>query len=161
MTGYELTLACLALNIFKEARGESLVGQQAVALVALNRANAEKKDTCEVVFAKSQFSWTETDTKDGVLFRSIPNKKSPEWNLAVETARHAFTLKDFTGGATHFHATRSDPKWASELIYVGTWGSHRFYRGKVKKNPGVPVPVFTAGSVASLKLADQFLSAPN
>ena len=51
---------CLALNIYHEARSESMEGQIAVAQVTLNRvAHSEWPSTiCEVVSEPKQFSWT-------------------------------------------------------------------------------------------------------
>ena len=54
---------CLAENIYHEARTEGTKGQQAVALVTMNRLNNDKfpKKICEVVKQKTngtcQFSW--------------------------------------------------------------------------------------------------------
>jgi spore germination cell wall hydrolase CwlJ-like protein len=61
---------CLALNMFFEARNESLIGQVMVAEVTLNRvANARFPDTvCEVVWQDRQFSWTHDGKTDN------PNK---------------------------------------------------------------------------------------
>jgi len=51
---------CLQQNIFFEARNQSTLGQAAVAWVTLNRVESTRyPDTiCEVVWQKSQFSWT-------------------------------------------------------------------------------------------------------
>ena len=57
------SLECLALNVYYEARGESLAGQYAVAEVTMNRKSAARypKTVCEVVYQKSAFSWTDDD----------------------------------------------------------------------------------------------------
>lgn len=51
---------CLAEAIYREARGESLVGQLAVAQTIINRKNHPNfpDSICKVVFQKNQFSWT-------------------------------------------------------------------------------------------------------
>lgn len=129
MTGIEgMALLCLTLNVFKEARGEPIVGQLAVAFVTINRTK-QTGDVCDTVFAPKQFSWVETDTKGGVLLpHKRPDRKSKEWKQAEAVAKAAFYAKDFTHGATHFHNTTMTPTWAKRLKYVGQYGEHRFYK---------------------------------
>ena len=52
-------LNCLSLAIYKEARGESILGQQLVAKVILNRVKDPSfpNSVCKVVFQPKQFSW--------------------------------------------------------------------------------------------------------
>src|SRR3954453_10045701 len=76
-------IACLALNVYFEARGEPEAGQYAVAEVTMNRvASPYYPDTvCDVVYQKNwdsirgryvaAFSWTE--------FRSLPEPRGREW----------------------------------------------------------------------------------
>lgn len=56
---------CLAKNIYHEARGESELGQKAVAWVTLNRTeNPSFPDTvCGVVLQSHQFSWVTAKLK--------------------------------------------------------------------------------------------------
>lgn len=133
MTGFELALTCLALNVFKEARGEPVRAQHAVALVTLNRVlnSNMRKDVCQVVFERNQFSWTITDTKNGVLLRhKRPDRNSVEWARAEQSAFEAFYMDDFTDGATHYHELKSKPYWRKHYQHVGTWGNHIFYRSE-------------------------------
>lgn len=132
MAGFEVALTCLALNVFKEARGEPIAGQHAVALVTLNRVSLHglRKDVCDIVFESKQFSWTITDSNSGVLHKNkIPDQNSVEWKRAKQSAMEALYMKDFTCGATHYHAVQSRPVWRQKMEYVGQWGSHYFYRG--------------------------------
>ena len=124
---------CLALNVYKEARGEPFVGQQAVALVTLNRVAAAKgdRDVCAVVLARKQFSWTITDVRDGKLLPGkVPDRTSKAWKRAERAALEAVFMRDFTGGATHFHAIKIKPYWSASLERVGQWGNHYFYRSQ-------------------------------
>jgi N-acetylmuramoyl-L-alanine amidase len=131
MTGIELALACLALNVYKEARGEPVAGQIAVALVTLNRARQRQKGVCQVILEPYQFSWTITDTRNGRLLPGkAPNQDSPAWWRSFESARLALHVEDFTQGATHFHTPAVSPTWAKKLQYIGQWGNHIFYREK-------------------------------
>ena len=54
-------LACLALNIYHEARDQSIEGQIAVAQVVLERVKSKKYPStiCEVVMQGPTYSWAE------------------------------------------------------------------------------------------------------
>jgi len=131
MTGFEIAITCLALNIYKEARGEPVAGQQAVALVTINRTreNGLYGDLCQTVFEPGQFSWSITDARNGVLLpEKRPNRNSAEWQTAKLVAIESLTLRDFTNGATHFHEIKTRPAWAKQMQYLGRWGNHDFYK---------------------------------
>lgn len=129
MNGFDIMLACLALNVYKEARGEPVSGQHAVAIVTLNRVKAKKSDVCAVVMEPYQFSWTITDIKDGVLLPGkAPRKTDHAWARSWASAKEALYMWDFTGGATHFHTVDIKPRWAAKLEFVGRWGNHYFYK---------------------------------
>lgn len=134
MSGFEITLMCLALNVYKEARGEPVPGQHAVALVTLNRARARGDgDVCAAVLEPNQFSWTITDIKNNVLRPSKrPELKSVEWITAMQSAKDSFYMDDFTKGATHYHSVTIEPYWVvgeemMNMVYEGRWGNHYFY----------------------------------
>ena len=131
MTGFDVLLSCLALNIYKEARGEDIMGQYAVALVTLNRAREKDGDICRIVFTSKQFSWTETDSVNGVLRDDkMPSKESKEWKQAIYVAQTSFAKKDFTNGATHFHSIKIHPYWVTQMNFHGKFGSHYFYKSR-------------------------------
>ena len=55
-------LICLAMNIYHEARGQSIAGQMAVALVTINRMNDSRypNTICEVVMeGPTRVSWND------------------------------------------------------------------------------------------------------
>src|SRR3954464_926829 len=74
---------CLALNVYYEARGESLAGQYAVAEVTMNRKSAARypKTVCEVVYQKSAFSWTDDD---------VDHPRGAEWQRALRVAEEVY-----------------------------------------------------------------------
>lgn len=119
----EAAILCMALNIYHEARSEPVSGQQAVALVTMNRAKGSPSKVCETVFKPKQFSWT-SDAKE-IL--------DPDaWAMAMKTATVTVNgkLSDFTRGATHYHAIHVRPCWRkamTRLHLVGV-GRHVFYR---------------------------------
>lgn len=118
----DAVILCLALNVHFEARSDPIEGQQAVALVTINRSIERNKSVCEVVFEPNQFSWTKQDK-----IRFDPRK--PAWNKSLEVAIWAVSSPhDFTNGATHFHHETVVPRWSKKLQFVGKWGSHLFYK---------------------------------
>lgn len=114
---------CLALNVFHEARGDTLKGQEAVALVTRNRAHINGHGICWEVFRYKQFSWTLSPSK----LRRVPTGR--DWDHAVKVAQWALgPVRDFTGGATHYYLASDYPYWASSLTRLGQWGDHVFYK---------------------------------
>ena len=117
-------LACLARNIYFEARGEPITGQYAVAEVTMNRKGAGlfSRSVCEVVYERAAFSWT--------LAPVLPEPGGDEWERAQEVAeavyygRHAPMLR----GARFYHATYVRPDWARTKKRVTQIGRHIFYR---------------------------------
>lgn len=120
----ESALMCLALNVYFESRSEPPQGQQAVALVTMNRAEFKKEKVCDVVFAPKQFSWTAS---------SVPFPKDAlAWEEAVRNAKIVMSnqVYDFTLGARFFHTKDVSPSWASKMMRVklSGVGSHYFYK---------------------------------
>src|SRR4051812_37859378 len=112
---------CLALNVYYEARGESLAGQYAVAEVTMNRKAALgfPKTICEVVYQRGAFSWTG---------ERVYAPGGAEWQRAIKVAedvyyqRHAPALP----GVLHYHATYVRPLWSKERERVARIGAHIF-----------------------------------
>jgi spore germination cell wall hydrolase CwlJ-like protein len=115
----------MLVNIYHEARGDTMQGMEAVALVTLNRAKAQGKSICEIVYQHKQFSWT--------MMSKIKRKPLLDnYNTVHRVASKAMadTIIDFTGGATHYHTKKVKPYWAKTLDKIGSVGSHIFYRKK-------------------------------
>ncbi len=111
----------LTLNIYHEARSESVGGQKAVAHVVFNRVKNRNLSVKEVVQQPKQFSWIHLKKK------YTPN----EWGAFVECIKIVLEVidePDFTGGATHYHLGTVYPKWAPKMTYLGKYGSHLFYK---------------------------------
>ena len=111
---------CLAKVVYYEARNQPVEGQIAVAKVALNRAESEPwpDSACAVINQKNQFSWTN---------QSLPEPEGPAWEKAKYIASIVYDEPDPTRGATHFHATYVNPKWAKKLKRTVIIGDHIFY----------------------------------
>jgi spore germination cell wall hydrolase CwlJ-like protein len=123
-------VACLALNVYHEARGESAKGQAAVAHVTLNRARSSRypKGVCEVVTQSSrgicQFSWY-CDGVPDYPRNDAAFEKALKVSLDVLEGRVA----DPTRGATYFVARRiAQPDWTSRVTRTATIEGHYFYR---------------------------------
>ena len=118
------SLDCLARNIYHEARGESLLGQYAVAEVTMNRKAAlgYPKTVCEVVYQKDAFSWTG--------MKGLQEPSGASWHRAVKVANEVYYGRRATElhGATHYHATYVNPDWSSERERIARIGRHVFYR---------------------------------
>lgn len=122
---------CLAEAIYFEARSESEAGQRAVAEVILNRVDSRRypNTVCRVVSQgahlrnRCQFSYQ----CDG-LPEHIANRKA--FTRAARIARETLsaTERPLTKGATHYHASYVNPRWASKLTRTARYGSHIFYR---------------------------------
>lgn len=108
---------CLALNIHFEARGESTLGQLAVAQVTINRSKDSRwpKSICGVVYQKNQFSWTSIKQKPILVNKTI----------ATTALYSNHPLKDFK--AVYYHAYYVKPYWAKHFKYHITIGNHIFY----------------------------------
>lgn len=122
---------CLTEGIYFEARGESAVGQLAIAEVVLNRVMSGRypASICGVVFqgAKSnqcQFS-----------FACNGDMKKPRdpvaWRKAQRLAHYVLAGKvrnTIVGSATYYHAAYVNPYWAPRMVEVVKIGQHIFYR---------------------------------
>lgn len=127
---------CLAMNVYHEARGESLAGQYAVADVVLNRlSDGRYPDTiCGVV--KESVTWQGNPVRNKCQFswycdgRPDQATQTDAWMQAVEVALSILYYDKFRGiteGATHYHTSYVDPSWNRGYRLVGTIGDHVFY----------------------------------
>lgn len=118
---------CLALNVYYEARGESYVGQEAVAHVVINRTKDPQypKGVCGVVYQPNQFSWVK-------MKLSPPKGKAWEDSKKVAQAVLDGTSRDPTKGAIYFHNTKLPYTWKSKYTKTTVIGYHAFYKVKSK-----------------------------
>lgn len=118
------TLSCIAMAVYFEARGESTVGQRAVAEVIMNRVSDPRwpSSACEVVKQSSQFSFY----KAGKKYKTDPSL----YVQAEAVARGAMGGDTLNTGALYYHSTKVRPVWRHKLDALGTIGSHVFYTDK-------------------------------
>lgn len=152
-------LRCLALNIYWEARSESIAGQLAVAAVTLNRVQNPRfpSDVCDVVRQggeirrhRCQFSWWCDGKKDDPV-------NAESWRRATTLARlvSAGVAKDPTNGALWYHADYVNPAWAERMERVAKIGRHIFYTDnqawavEVTQNEGLDISLISAPALSS------------
>ena len=125
---------CLATAIYFEARGETPMGQKAVAEVVLARTRApdRPRTICGVVYEGSrnasgycQFSFACDGVADKIRDHGAWSKAL---RIASATMRTGGKVNSVVGNATYYHANYVNPSWASSMIKVATIGTHVFYR---------------------------------
>ena len=140
----ETALTCLALNIYHEARSQSLVEQLAVSQVVMNRVADSRfpSTVCEVVtqgityknsdkpvIHKCQFSWY----CDG---KSDKARQKKAWEVALRVANGVYygNIDDIVQGSTHYHAHYVQPSWAETKTYIIRIDDHIFYRWDIERS---------------------------
>lgn len=120
----EKDLECLALNIYHEARGETVEGQIGVAHVTLNRVEHDNwpNDICGVVYQDKQFSWTHM-IKDHTPYE----RKSYREAEAIARDVIIGNVIDPTKGSVFYHARWVNPSWTSYMEISKVIGNHIFY----------------------------------
>lgn len=121
---------CLAEALYFEARSESLEGQRAVAEVILNRVDSRKfpNTVCEVITQGAhrrnacQFSYNCDGRPERITEpRAFERAKKIALDMVGDRER---TLTD---GATHYHTSAVNPRWARKLTRTAKIGTHIFY----------------------------------
>lgn len=122
---------CLTEALYFEARGEPIEGQFAVAEVILNRVDSASypNSVCGVINQGTgrRFACQFTYTCDG---RPEEVDDAHMWRRLGQIS--AMMLDGYprrlTGGATHYHASRVNPRWARSFPQTAAIGVHLFYR---------------------------------
>ncbi|MEM1277723.1 MAG: cell wall hydrolase [Pseudomonadota bacterium] len=123
--------SCLTEALYFEARGESLVGQVAVAEVILNRVDSRRypNSVCGVIRQGEsrgtgcQFSYR-CDGKSDAMSEKAARKQVGQvaWVMLKGKPRI------LTSEATHYHTTAVNPRWSKKLVKTARIGEHIFYR---------------------------------
>ncbi len=123
-------MICVALNVYWEARDQSVAGQVAVAQVVLNRVEDPNypDHACDViadggeVLNRCQFSWYCDGKAD------IP-PADRAWIQAVLIASAVYSGSGHADmkGVTHYHAIYVKPYWSNLMRTVMRIEDHVFY----------------------------------
>ncbi len=125
-------LDCLALNIYFEARNDTLEGKRAVGHVVMNRVRDAAfpgsvcqvvRDGGEAVRGGCQFSWW-CDGRSDKPVNHLAWRESRE--IAWDVLRGA--SRDPTSGALWYHADYVTPAWSAGLARGPHIGRHIFYQ---------------------------------
>lgn len=121
--------ACLACNIYHEARNQEEQGQLAVALVTVNRVlNPRWSDSvCGVVWQEWQFSWTNDGKSDKVRNFEKWEEAYTIANRVLDAVTDGAKMVDITGNAYYYHANYVKPKWAPLKQFTVAIQDHLFY----------------------------------
>lgn len=121
---------CLSEAIYHEARGESLVGQIAVAEVILNRKDSGQypKTVCGVVEQGTGEKWM---CQFSYFCDGLSDEIGDEtaWERAGRIARVMLdgAPRELTNGAMFYHTKAVSPYWADEFYQTAEIGAHLFY----------------------------------
>ncbi len=122
---------CLTEALYFEARGESIRGQYAVAEVILNRVDSPNypSSICAVVNQGTgqryacQFTYTCDGRPERVTETAMHRRLGQIARIMMDGGP-----RDLTQGATHYHTTAVNPRWARAYPRTARIGSHIFYR---------------------------------
>lgn len=114
----------IALNMYREARGESLRGQLAVAEVTLNRVSHPDfpNTICAVISQKNQFTWY---GKHGI---TNPNNKKFRELLVLSRKILDNKVQLTNTGALYFVRSSTRPAFLRNKKHVADIGNHSFYK---------------------------------
>jgi N-acetylmuramoyl-L-alanine amidase len=117
-----------ALCIWREARGEPLLGRKAVWCVLRNRLKSGQwgNTMMKVVTARWQFSAFNSGDPNATLF---PSPEDPRWHDCLDIVAD-YNSPDITNGALYYfnpHVIQR-PGWASKMTMTTAIGAHEFFK---------------------------------
>lgn len=121
----------LAVAMLGEARGESDVGQRAVAHVIDNRANLMGVSISDAIRQPAQFSFI--DDQNLAAAQTAAEQNSPAYQNALSIAQQVLSGQsmDPTGGATFYHTNDISKKTDKIYDKLQTIGNQTFYGGAI------------------------------
>lgn len=112
-------LLCLKTTVYNEAKGEDNLGMMLIANLIINRSHEEK--VCRIVSKKAQFAY-DVSTKIPKDLNSVL-----ETNI-IDLYKGQYKIPKPLKEATHFHNNRVKPKWTKQMVYLGRYKHHLFYK---------------------------------
>jgi len=123
------TVLCLALNVFYEARNTSEIDREAVAVVALNRAEKEHRTVCHVISEPKQFSWTANHRMKVPKLTNVLERRA--WKHSLSVAREVLYSKPIQqrfAQVTYYHAHYVNPIWNRYMRVAFSTPYQTYYR---------------------------------
>ncbi len=126
---------CLTQALYFEARGETVKGLFAVAEVIMNRVDSAEfpNSICAVINQGTgrKFQCQFTFTCDG---RPETINEPAAYTRVGKVARALIdgAARTLTDGATYYHTTAVNPRWARKFVRTAKIGVHLFYRKPVR-----------------------------
>ncbi len=126
-------MACLSMTVWGEARGESLLGQHAVASVIANRIDDPRfpNTACGVVHQPKQFSmWNAGDPNGPAALTAFNYKTSPSEDIleAIHVSMKALSGdRNLPRTSVNYHSAAVKPIWRKGLDHYEQVGAHIFY----------------------------------
>lgn len=127
---------CLAQAIYHEARGESEVGQLAVANVIVNRARSGKfpSTLCGVIYQNADKGFHRCQFTFACDGRTDAPGERRAWTRSADLAQAVYAefatgeqVGAIPGSALYYHTTNVNPSWSNTYNAVAQIGSHIFY----------------------------------
>jgi spore germination cell wall hydrolase CwlJ-like protein len=122
---------CIALATFGEARGESALGQAAVATTIINRSGDPRYpgDPCKIIFQPNQYQGAEK-WRYKQPWRSEPAAWGATLQIVNATINNQYVIQlGACATATNFYnPKKAHPMWAHHESLLCTIDNHRFYR---------------------------------
>lgn len=127
---------CLAQAIYHEARGESEVGQMAVANVIVNRARSGKfpATLCGVIYQNADKGYHRCQFTFACDGRTDAPGERRAWARSADLAKSVYVefalgepVGAVPGSALYYHTTNVNPSWSNTYNTVAQIGSHIFY----------------------------------
>lgn len=122
---------CLTEALYFEARGESVQGLFAVAEVIMNRVDSKRfpNTLCKVINQGTgrKFACQFTYTCDGRA-EVIAEKRAYQRMGKVAKLMMNGAPRSLTSGATYYHTTAVNPRWAKTFRRTAKIGVHLFYK---------------------------------
>lgn len=124
-------IECAAVNLYHESRSESDYANIYIMAVVFNREDSLRfpDSICDVVFQKSQFSWTSDGLSDEIKDLEQYDRL---YRLVVRAIINRVFIQSMSEGVDHYHTKAISPLWSrsDQMRYIGSVDNHLFYSSK-------------------------------